>query len=109
MTQYSDRTGKIAKMNWIIYVAFSAIKLFIVSGLVLLSLFVLPVVLLLLSLGMSLSYLREIEPRLYSHKLPSITFAHLSLADIKSSWQFLFPQIVLRLRHILAARDKPGF
>ena len=108
MTQYSDRTGKVAKMNWIIFVALSVIKLLIVGGLVLLSIFVLPVVLLLLSLGMSLSYLRDVEPRLYSHEFPSITFANLSLVDIKATWQYLFSQIVLRLQHTIVTRNKPG-
>jgi len=91
-------------MNWIIYVSLSVIKLLIVSGLVLLSLLALPVILIMFVLGMSLSYLRDIEPNLYSNEQRSITYV--SLTHLKSIWMLTSTHVVAWIHHTIIARDK---
>ena len=90
-------------MNWIIYVAVNVFRLLIIGGMVLLSVAAVPVILLLVLLGMSLSHLRDVEPQLYTYKFPSIVFTNLKTASF-----YLYPQIISRFQHVLVSRNKPN-
>ena len=96
-------------MNWIIYVAMSLIKLLVVGSLVLLSAIALPLILLLLSLGMSLSFLRDHESKLYNYKFSSMLFDHISLNNFKTIWFFLVLKLITHFQHILHPRNKSSY
>ena len=91
-------------MNWIIYATLTLIKLAIIVGLVLLSILTVPVIILMLCLGMSLGYLRDIEPTVYIEK--SSFFA---LENIRSIYFFVITQMVSRLQQISNIRNKSSF
>lgn len=93
-------------MNWTFYVALGVIKLSIVGGLILLSVLALPIVLLLLLLGASLGYLRDVEPKIYTYKFPSTKLTNLDLTNIKAIGFYCYSQIIIRFQHILLARNK---
>ncbi|QMU61321.1 MAG: hypothetical protein GKR92_06285 [Gammaproteobacteria bacterium] len=96
-------------MNWIIYVTLAATKLTIVGGLVLLSVLALPIILLLLSLGVLLGYLRDVEPNIYTNKFSSTKFKMLELTNIKAIWFYTYPQIIARFQHFLIAKNKTSY
>ena len=93
-------------MNWMNYLVISLIKLIIISGLVLLSLFVLPIIVLLLSLGILLSYIRDNESKIYNHKLPIIVPSKLASFYIKSFEFLVSPHLISRLQHIHIIKNK---
>ena len=93
-------------MKWIIYTVLSLAKLLIVSSLVLLSVFVIPIIALLLVLGISLSYVRDNESKFYDFKLPLLKLSGPTLTYIKHYELFLPPQIITRVQHIRISRNK---
>jgi hypothetical protein len=99
--------GKIAKMNWIIYLSFSIAKLLIISSLALLAFFVLPIIFMIFSFGLLLSYLRDIEPNFYGDNALSNPLEGLTLNNLKSLWFIIFPQIVSRLQYSVVHLVKP--
>lgn len=96
-------------MNWTFYAALGVIKLSLVGGLILLSVLALPIILLLLLLGASLSYLRDVEPKLYAYKFPSTKLANLDLTNIKAIGFDCYSQISIRFQRILMARNKTSY
>ena len=93
-------------MSWIFYIALNFIKLIIIFSLVLLSVITLPVIVLLLLLGMSLSYIRDLEPKVYSEKYRSLIPLDLLVNNIKAVRIFLFPMLTTRFQQILITRNK---
>lgn len=91
-------------MNWIIYATFTLTRLTIILGLVLLSILTVPVILFLLCLGMSLAYLRDIEPALYMEK-PSV----FALENVKAIYLFVITQTISSLQRIPSIRNKSTF
>ncbi len=94
-------------MNWIIYAILSVIKLFIISVLVLISVVLMPVILLLFSLGIVLSYLRDVEPKIYARDYSSLSFDPLSFINMKATWLTLHPRV--QRVHLLMRKDKSVF
>ena len=93
-------------MKWTIYLVLNLIKLIIISGLVLLSLFVLPIIVLLLSLGILLSYIRDNEGKIYNYNLPTFVPSKLASFYIKSFEFLVSPQLISRLQHIHIIKNK---
>jgi len=81
----------------------SLIKLLVVGSLVLLSAIALPLILLLLSLGMSLSFLRDHESILYNYKFSSMPFNSIPLNNLKT---ICFLQLTSHFQHIRHPRNK---
>ena len=97
-------------MKWIIYLVLSLTKLFIISVLMLLSIIVLPIIALILSLGIVLSFVRDNEPSFYQYRLPSLQSNNSVLAHIKEIRFILSPpQFVSRLQHIRIPRNKSRY
>ena len=93
-------------MKWIIYTVLSLAKLIIISGLVLLSVFVLPIIALILGLGISLSYVRDNESKFYNFKLPLIKLNVPTLSYFKHFELLLPPRLITRVQHIRISRNK---
>ncbi len=95
-------------MNWIIYVVLSVIKLLLIGGLVSIFILLTPVIFLLLSFGIALSYLRDVESKVGAEKFPLIALENIFSTYLKSAWLYLSVQIT-RIQHMLMARDKTIF
>ena len=93
-------------MKWIIYTVLSLAKLIIISSLVLLSAFVLPIIALLLLLGISLSYVRDNESKFYDFKMPLPKLNGPTLAYFKHYEILLPPRLITRVQHIRISRNK---
>lgn len=91
-------------MNWIIHSLINVAKLFTISGLIILSALVVPILALIFVLGMLLGFLRDIEPRFLSNKQLTLSFS-----KIKYDYFLLLPTKLARIQHAWIQRDRYRF